>query len=73
MSEQKELLQGIRVLELGSLIAGPFAGRLFADFGAEVIKVETPKVGDPFENGELCMKEHHSGGMCRQEIRNRSH
>jgi len=43
----KELLQGLRVLELGSLIAGPFAGRLLADFGADVIKVETPKSGDP--------------------------
>ena len=32
-------LAGIRVLELGSLIAGPFAGRVFADFGAEVIKI----------------------------------
>ncbi|MGM8211361.1 CaiB/BaiF CoA transferase family protein [Virgibacillus sp. W0430] len=43
----KELLSGLRVLELGTLIAGPFAGRIFADFGAEVIKVETPKAGDP--------------------------
>src|SRR5438105_10648393 len=41
-------LEGVRVLELGSLIAGPFMGRLMADFGAEVIKVEPPKGGDPF-------------------------
>jgi succinyl-CoA---D-citramalate CoA-transferase len=40
-------LAGLRVLELGSLIAGPFASRLMAEFGAEVIKVETPKDGDP--------------------------
>ncbi|MEW1947881.1 CaiB/BaiF CoA-transferase family protein [Pseudarthrobacter sp902506025] len=39
-------LQGIRVLELGSFIAGPFAARLFGDFGAEVIKVEKPLGGD---------------------------
>ena len=39
-------LQGVRVLELGSTVAGPFCGRLFADFGAEVVKVETPS-GDP--------------------------
>lgn len=40
-------LAGVRVLELGVLIAGPFAGRLLADFGAEVIKVEAPGKGDP--------------------------
>ena len=40
-------LAGLRVLELGTLIAGPFAGRMFADFGAEVIKVEHPERGDP--------------------------
>lgn len=39
-------LQGIRVLELGSFIAGPFAGRIFGDFGAEVIKIEKPDGGD---------------------------
>lgn len=40
-------LQGIRVVELGSLIAGPFASRMMGEFGAEVIKVETPGSGDP--------------------------
>lgn len=40
-------LHGIRVLELGTLIAGPFTGRLLGDFGAEVIKVEAPCRGDP--------------------------
>jgi formyl-CoA transferase len=40
-------LAGIRVLEVGSLIAGPFAGRLLADLGADVIKVEPPGRGDP--------------------------
>jgi crotonobetainyl-CoA:carnitine CoA-transferase CaiB-like acyl-CoA transferase len=40
-------LSGIRVLELGQLIAAPFAARLMAEFGAEVIKVEAPGEGDP--------------------------
>jgi crotonobetainyl-CoA:carnitine CoA-transferase CaiB-like acyl-CoA transferase len=41
-------LEGVRVLELGSLIAGPLLGRLLADFGADVIKAEPPATGDPF-------------------------
>ena len=45
-------LEGLRVLEMGTLIAGPFCGRLLAEFGAEVIKIETPadakgEGGDP--------------------------
>ena len=40
-------LEGIRVIELGSLIAGPYAGALFAQFGADVIKIEPPTIGDP--------------------------
>src|SRR5579884_4003644 len=40
-------LRNIRVLEMGSLIAGPFAGRILADLGADVIKVEPPGKGDP--------------------------
>src|SRR5579859_611304 len=46
-SHTKGPLEGLRVLELGSLIAGPFATRLMAEFGAEVIKIETPREGDP--------------------------
>lgn len=40
-------LTNIRVLELGTLIAGPFTGRLLGDFGAEVIKIEAPDKSDP--------------------------
>lgn len=43
-------LKGLRVLELGQLLAGPFAGSLLAAFGAEVIKVEPPKTGDGVRN-----------------------
>ncbi len=49
-------LSGYRVLELGSTVAGPFCGRLFADFGAEVIKVE-PTDGDPVRS----MGRHYQG------------
>ena len=40
-------LAGLRVIELGTLLAGPFCGQLLGDFGAEVIKVEPPGQGDP--------------------------
>ncbi|MGI8540564.1 MAG: CaiB/BaiF CoA transferase family protein [Rubrobacteraceae bacterium] len=45
--ERRKPLEGLRVVELGSLLAGPFCGQLLGDFGAEVIKVETPDKGDP--------------------------
>ncbi|HEX6511665.1 MAG TPA: CaiB/BaiF CoA-transferase family protein, partial [Chloroflexota bacterium] len=41
-------LRGMRVVELATFIAGPFAGQLLADMGADVIKVEQPGDGDPF-------------------------
>ncbi|MFL9975844.1 CaiB/BaiF CoA transferase family protein [Paraburkholderia graminis] len=40
-------LQGIRVVEIGTLIAAPFAARLMAEFGADVVKIEAPQTGDP--------------------------
>ena len=40
-------LAGLKVIELGTLIAGPFAARICAEFGAEVIKIESPSGGDP--------------------------
>jgi formyl-CoA transferase len=47
MSLPSKPLAGLKVIELGSLIAGPFAARICAEFGAEVIKVESPGGGDP--------------------------
>ncbi|CAM5215568.1 CoA transferase [Oligella ureolytica] len=46
-------LEGIRVLELGQLIAGPFATKLLGEFGAEVIKIEPPQTGDPLRKWRL--------------------
>jgi len=46
-------LDGIKVLELGQLIAGPFAAKTLADFGAEVIKVESPAGGDPLRKWRM--------------------
>ena len=40
-------LAGLKVIEMGQLIAGPFASKLLGEFGAEVIKIEPPGVGDP--------------------------
>ena len=48
-------LAGVRVLEIGSFIAGPFAGQLLADYGAEVIKVEPPGSGDPMRRWGVCL------------------
>lgn len=46
-TQRKGPLTDLRVIELGQLIAGPFCGQLFADMGADVIKVEPPGKGDP--------------------------
>jgi len=47
MSLPSKPLAGLKVVELGTLIAGPFASRICAEFGAEVVKVESPDGGDP--------------------------
>jgi formyl-CoA transferase len=46
-------LHGVRVVEMGQLIAGPFAGKTLGDFGAEVIKIEPPAGGDPLRGWRL--------------------
>jgi len=47
VTDAQKPLAGLRVIELGTLIAGPFASRLMAEFGAEVVKIESPDGGDP--------------------------
>lgn len=53
-------LDGVRVIELGTLISGPFAGRLLGDMGAEVIKIELPSSPDPLRTwGQAELDGHH--------------
>ena len=50
---QAGALNGLKVVEMGQLIAGPFAGKTLAEFGADVIKIEPPGAGDPLRNWRL--------------------
>jgi formyl-CoA transferase len=50
MNAPNKPLNGIKVIELGTLIAGPFCTRILAEFGAEVVKIETPGEGDPLRS-----------------------
>ena len=50
---QAAALDGLKVVEMGQLIAGPFAGKTLGEFGAEVIKIEAPGTGDPLRNWRL--------------------
>ena len=61
-------LQGLKVLELGQLIAGPFAARTLADFGADVIKVEPPGAGDPLRKWRLL----HNGTSVWWQVQSRN-
>ena len=53
LSENTGALKGLRVIEMGQLIAGPFCGQLLGDMGAEVIKLEAPGSGDPMRQWGL--------------------
>jgi formyl-CoA transferase len=61
-------LEGIRVLELGQLIAGPFAAKMLAEFGAEVIKIEPPVKGDPLRKWRLM----HDGTAVWWQVQSRN-
>ena len=47
---QEILVTGIKVVEMGQLLAGPFCGQLLGDMGADVVKIEPPGAGDPMRN-----------------------
>ncbi len=49
----KGALEGLRVVEMGQLIAGPFAGKMLGEFGAEVVKIEPPGEGDPLRHWRM--------------------
>ena len=61
-------LAGLKVLELGQLIAGPFAAKTLADFGAEVIKIEPPGGGDPLRQWRLL----HEGTSVWWQVQSRN-
>ncbi|MBW8830640.1 MAG: CoA transferase [Burkholderiales bacterium] len=61
-------LAGLRVIELGQLIAGPFAAKTLADFGAEVIKIEPPRGGDPLRQWRLL----HEGTSVWWQVQSRN-
>ncbi len=61
-------LQGLKVIELGQLIAGPFAAKTLADFGAEVIKIEPPGSGDPLRQWRLL----HQGTSVWWQVQSRN-
>ena len=46
-------LAGVRVVEMGQLIAGPFAGKMLGEFGADVVKIEPPGSGDPLRKWRM--------------------
>jgi formyl-CoA transferase len=61
-------LAGLKVVELGQLIAGPFAAKTLADFGAEVIKIEPPGAGDPLRQWRLL----HDGTSVWWQVQSRN-
>ena len=60
MIQNQGPLSDLVVIEMGSLIAGPFAGQILGDFGAEVIKIEDPKTGDPTRQWGRSLPKGHS-------------
>ena len=68
MTNSTKPLQGLRVLELGQLIAGPFAAKILGEFGASVIKIEPPGAGDPLRKWRLL----HNGTSVWWQVQSRN-
>ena len=68
MQISTQALAGIKVIELGQLIAGPFAAKKLADFGADVIKIEPPGEGDPLRKWRLL----HNGTLVWWQVQSRN-
>ena len=67
-SHTPQALDGLKVIELGQLIAGPFAAKTLADFGADVIKIEPPGEGDPLRKWRLL----HNGTSVWWQVQSRN-
>lgn len=65
MTTRQLPLDGLKVVELGQLIAGPFATKLLGEFGADVIKVEPPGAGDPLRKWRILEEGTRFGGMYK--------
>jgi formyl-CoA transferase len=68
LSSSRGPLAGLKIIELGQLIAGPFAAKTLADFGAEVIKIEPPAGGDPLRQWRLL----HNGTSVWWQVQSRN-
>jgi crotonobetainyl-CoA:carnitine CoA-transferase CaiB-like acyl-CoA transferase len=64
-----EILKGIRILEVSNFVSGPWACQMLAEYGAEVIKIESPKGGDPFRSFS---ENQYSGPFCAHNSHKKS-